>query len=167
MPNAQVWGYTGSFTNNAIGGANAIAHSEDEFTQYYQRELSRYYAMSLATQLSERPAFLVQTRSSKIVSRVPKAALWLLVTANLIFALVAISLTALAISVVSSDVHQVRLRMSIAGLTAQLFEGEHAERKVKEEEDLFEEHQSGISDVKRVGVSRTTKGGVKFNVITG
>jgi cell division protein FtsL len=166
MPNAQMWGQTGMFMNNVIGVANAIAHSEEEFTQSYKREIARGYATSLATQLSERPALLVQTRSSKIVSKVPKAALWLLVTANLVFAIIAISLTALAISVISSDVHQLRLRMSIAGLTAQLFEGEHAERKVKEEEGLFEEHQSGVSDVKRVGVSRTTKGGVKFHVIT-
>ncbi|KAF2658707.1 hypothetical protein K491DRAFT_776247 [Lophiostoma macrostomum CBS 122681] len=167
MPTAQMWGDTADFTNNVIGGVNALAQSGDEFTKYYMREMARGYSVALATQLSARPALSVQARSSKIVSKVPKAALWLLITANLVFAIVAVGLSALAISVASSDVHQLRMRMNVAGLTSHLFEGEHAEKKVRDEEDLFEEHGGDRDEVRRVGVSRTATGGVRFDVFTG
>jgi hypothetical protein len=143
MPHSDFWAMSNTLSGRIVERINYVAQSTDEFKQMYMSQMARGYTGPLGTQVSERPALAVQTRSSKIVSKVPKAALWLLVTANLFFATLAITLTVLAISVESSDVHQLRLRLNIVGLTAQLFEGKHAERKVKEEEDLFEEHQSG------------------------
>ena len=107
----------------------------------------------------------VQTRSSKIVSKVPKSALWLLIVANFLFAALAIALTILALSVASADVHQLHARLNVVGLTAQLFEGDHAEGMMREEEDLFGEHSEQVGQVKRVGVSKSTRGGVRFVVM--
>lgn len=114
--------------------------------------------------MSARPAVLAQTRTSKVITKVPVAALWLLVLANAIYALLGIALATMALVYTNPSVHQVYTRLSITGIVAQLFEREYAERAVESEESLFRENVEKDAEVKRVGVRRTDTGGSAFAV---
>jgi hypothetical protein len=148
-----------------VSEANYMATNMDEFLQSYTRGLARSYLAPLGAQSSPRPALLVQSRNSRIVSQVPKAALWLLVTANLLYIILAISLTVLALQVTSMDVEQLQTRLNVTGLAAQLFEGAYAGRQVRDEKELFEASARVDGGVKRVGVQRTLTGGTTFEVV--
>jgi hypothetical protein len=148
-----------------VSEVNYLATNMDEFMQFYTRGMSRAYLSPLGAQSSPRPALLVQSRNSRIVSQVPKAALWLLVTANLLYIILAISLTVLALLVTSMDVEQLQTRLNVTGLAAQLFEGAYAGRQVRDEKELFEASARVDGGVKRVGVQRTRTGGTTFEVV--
>jgi hypothetical protein len=158
-----MWGY-GSMIELEINEANSLAKTPADFENIFVRGKSRRWLMPIATQSSSRPALKTQVRSSKLVSRVPKAALWLLVSANLFFIGLSIGLTVLALAVTTPAVHQVRVRLCGAGFAAQLFEREFADRKVTHEEGLFEEYVQDSKEVKRIGIRRMRNGGIRFIV---
>jgi len=88
------------------------------------------------------------------------------VTANMGLAFIGVGLTIAALRNTGVDVHQVKVRMGIAGLAAALFEKESAGRRVYDGEKLFEENvEEGEKELKRVGVRRTDAGGVVFTVL--
>jgi hypothetical protein len=165
MTMSEMFGFGFPAREYALAEANYLAKSVDEFLQFYTRGLARTYLSPLGAQSSSRPALLVQSRSSQIVSKVPKAALWLLVAANLLYTILAISLTVLALLVTSMDVEQLQTRLNVTGLAAQLFEGAYAGRQVKDEKELFEASARVDGGVKRVGVQRTRTGGTTFEVV--
>jgi len=107
----------------------------------------------------------VQSRSSKIVTRVQKGAVWTLVCANLLYALLAIGLTTFALLSSSITVHQVCTRMTVAGLVAQLFEGQFAWRMVSGSNELFEENSNHGSKPKRVMTVRLPDGGTELGLL--
>jgi hypothetical protein len=158
--------FTFSYTLSGvlIAGVNALATSADDFLTRISRGMAKDYVAPIATQTSPRPALLVQSRISKIVSRVPKSALWLLVTANLLYIFLAVSLTALALMVTSMDVYQLRTRLSVVGLASQLFEGAFSGRAVKDERQLFDSRNGAMDGQKRVRVKKDTEGGTMFEV---
>ena len=161
MAMAQTFGYVSLSLQYIQAQANGLAKSVFDFAQLFSHGMARAYLAPIAAQASPRPALSVQSRSSKIVTKVPKSALWILVIANLLYAILAIILTILALLVTSMDIHQLRTRLSVTGLAAHLFEGEYAERDVKDEKDLFEKGDI----LKRVGVRRTETGGATFSVV--
>jgi hypothetical protein len=132
--------------------------------------MSKVQTLPLAAQTVGREARLVKRRVSKVITSLPKAALWGLVVANLLFSLLGFTLTVMALMATSPSVHQVRVRLSVAGLVAQLFETQHSERAVDDDVDLFKKgppgdgERDGGSDVK-VGVRRTDTGGSMFTVV--
>jgi hypothetical protein len=161
-----MWGISTSLSQ-AADEANIAATNIPEFVNMYAQAVSRRFLASLSAQSSPRAALAVQSRSSRIISRVPKAAIWLLIAANSVFILFAVTLAVFAFIFVysSEDVHQVHTRLSIAGLVAQIFEGEHAQRKVKDSYELFQEHANKEEKVvKRVMVERLAAGGTKLKV---
>ena len=158
---AQTFGYSSLPLQYSQIQANGLAKNVSHFAQLLSQGMARQYLVPIVAQSSPRPALLVQSRSSKIVTKVPKSALWILVIANLLYAILAIILAILALLVTSMDIHQLRTRLSVTGLAAHLFEGEYAERDVKDEKDLFE--KGDVS--KRVGVRRTEAGGATFSVV--
>lgn len=164
MPGVAFWQLIPSEYERALQLASASASSVGDFVGAYAAGLTKIYSYSMATQLSPRPALLAQTRVSKVITKVPVVALWLLVVANGLYALTAICLAVLAFMYTSPSVHQVYTRLSITGLVAQLFEREYAERAVDSEEALFRENVERGAEIKRVGVVRTNTGGSTFAV---
>jgi hypothetical protein len=165
MTMADMFHFGLTIRENVLSEANYLATNVDEFVKFFTRGMARAYVVPLGPQSSPRPALLVQSRNSRIVSQVPKAALWLLVTANLLYIILAISLTVLALVVTSMDVQQLQTRLNVTGLAAQLFEGAYAGRQVRDEKELFEASARVDGGVKRVGVQRTRTGGTTFEVV--
>ncbi|KAL5446676.1 hypothetical protein PMIN07_001393 [Paraphaeosphaeria minitans] len=155
IPNQYGW---------ALQTASASATSMDTFIDAYGLGLSKIRTYSLATQMSPRPALLTQTRTSKVITKVPVAALWLLVLANVLYSLLGLALATMALIYTTPSVHQVYTRLSVTVIVAQLFEREYAERAVESEEKLFRENVEKGAEVKRVGVRRTDTGGSLFAV---
>lgn len=161
----QMWGYADRFYTPASDEANIIPKTVKEIIDTYSRAVSRLSLIPLASQTTPQPALLVQSRGSKVVSKVPKAAVWTLVVANMLFALLALGLTLFALTTWSPDIHQLYTRLSITGLIAQLFEGSYAHRHVKDDEELFREHAGVKEEAKRVGIEKTASGGVVFRLV--
>ncbi|KAF2110269.1 hypothetical protein BDV96DRAFT_199768 [Lophiotrema nucula] len=159
------WGYFGSFPQTVLQRVNIIANSSHSVVEEFARGMSQAYVAPFADQTSSRPARLVQLRSSKVVTKVPKAAIWTLGIANCLFSLLAVALAvaALLAEATTTGVHQVQTRLNITGLAAQLFEKKFSEQRVKSDEDLFED-RDGMREriVKRVAVEPTDAGGAIF-----
>ena len=164
MMNAVFWSRTPAVFIDLVTRSNT-GNSAPEIVDLYSRGASAGLAASFAGQTEARPALDIQSRMSKVVSNVPKAAIWLLVLANLLFALFALVLTVCALRATLRDrsVHQVQTRLNIAGLSAQLFEGKHAREYADDEDKLFEERDGRRERlVKRVTIEPTVEGGAAY-----
>ena len=162
MPGVSALSLIPAQYSRATDYVSASATSMDAFIDSYALSLSKIRSYSLATQVSPRPALLLQTRTSKVITKVPVAALWLLVLANALYTCFALGLATIALVYTNSNVHQVHTRLTIAGIVAQLFEREYAEREVESDEQLFKENVEKDAEIKRVGVRRTDTGGSIF-----
>jgi hypothetical protein len=168
MPSAEIWKQFPADFQRARDKASVLARTSKEFVETYSQGVSRALLLPFAGQVEPRPALLVQSRSSKIVSKVPKAAVWVLVVSNILFLSLAVGLTVFALVVSSKDpdVHQVHTRLGISGLASQLFEEGYSQRKVKDSEELFEEHtQDDEKLYKKVRVEITDEGGAQFRTM--
>jgi len=81
----------------------------------------------------------------------------------MLFVVVGLMLTVFAIRALDGENKDVQIRLSIAGLVADMFEGSGARRDVKKVEDLFEEKSS--DDSVRVGIIKAGKGGYTYSVV--
>jgi len=136
----------------------------------YSRAASRQFLLPLAAQTTPRPAIIAQSRNSRVVTKVRSSAIWILVAANLLFVGLGITLCITALVTLSNNEHvlQVQARLGITGLTAQLLEGIFAQRKVKDDKQLFECHKEGNGKMKKlVSVERTAEGGIIFRMRKG
>jgi len=164
MLNAVFWSRTAGAFGDMVTKSKT-GNSAPEMIDLYSRGASAALTAPFAGQTEARPALAIQSRMSKVVSSVPKAAIWLLVLANLLFALFALVLTVCALRATLRDrsVHQVQTRLNIAGLAAQLFEGKHAREYADDEDNLFEERDGRRERlVKRVTVEPTVEGGAAY-----
>jgi hypothetical protein len=71
--------------------------SPDNFIRSFELGMSKAYSYPLASQMSARPSLLAQERTSKVVTRLPIAALWILVAANLCYAALGLSIAVYAL----------------------------------------------------------------------
>lgn len=165
MSNSQMFGFSFLLGQALVTSVNTLSTNFDDFIDNVSRNMARNYLSPIAGQASPRPAELVQIRTEKIVTEVPKTAVWLLASANIIYIILAVVLAIIAWSTTSPDVYQLRTRLSVVGLAAQLFEGTFAERAVKDEKDLFENHDAPKGEQKRVMVRKTEWGGTAFGVV--
>ncbi|KAF2677830.1 hypothetical protein K458DRAFT_436235 [Lentithecium fluviatile CBS 122367] len=139
--------------------------SPSAFISSFQLAISKAYSYPLASQMSSRPSLQAQVRTSKVITRLPVAALWFLVVANLGFAALGTTLAVWALMKAKPDVHQVHIRLGVSGLAAALFDREQFERSADADEKLFEETNiQGAAAVKRVGIVRTNTGGSSFAI---
>ncbi|KAF1835295.1 hypothetical protein BDW02DRAFT_629709 [Decorospora gaudefroyi] len=127
--------------------------------------MSKAYSYALASQLSPRPSLATQTRFSHVVTRLPVSALWLLVTANLCYALLGLVVAGLAVGRSGTEgvvVGQVKIRLGVEGLVAALFDrGRFEQPAARCEEDLFEEGRAG-GGVKKIAITGMEAGGFWF-----
>lgn len=141
--------------------------SPSAFIRAFEIAMSKAYSFPLASQLSSRTSILAQLRTSKVVTRLPVAALWTLVIANTGFALLGLGLAVWAVRKTTPAVHQVQLRLGVAGLASALFDRERFEQSAHADDGLFTEKNAkgvGDIDVKRIGFKRTNTGGSAFAV---
>jgi hypothetical protein len=132
------------------------------FGQSYSR-LSLAFSMAA---LEKAPSLAEQTRTTIIATCVPKAALWIMIALTVVYEILGIALTVIA--VLAGNVSSVQAQLSVAGLAAASFEDVNpsADAEMKEEDGdnksttkhylraLFEEyrHAKGTRGVvKRVG----------------
>lgn len=130
----------------------------------YELSISKQISIPLVLHTIPAPATLAQRRNTAVITRLPKAALWLLVVANLLYALLGCVLATLAMKVTSPEVHQVHVRLSTAGLAAQLFDASQAQHRANNDKDLFREtvEKEMLLPGKRTCLKHTAHGGVEY-----
>ncbi|KAH8704336.1 hypothetical protein GQ44DRAFT_778176 [Phaeosphaeriaceae sp. PMI808] len=167
MTTLNMWQMFGVIGDNIASDTSYLSSSLDDVVKNYAKRVSSGYATVIAAQTTHCSALAVQLRSFIIITAVSKAAIWMLIVAHILFALLGIGLASAAF-LLSSDICQSHIRMNITGLTAHLFEGKHAERLAQSEEDLFEE-RDGDADriVKRVAIEKSNEEGSMFTLLEG
>jgi hypothetical protein len=150
--------------NKVITQVNSNITTPEVFIKEYEYTISKQMGIPLIVHTEAVPAILTQRRKASVITRLPKVALWLLVVANLLFALLGCVLASLAFKATSPEVHQVHVRLSTAGLAAQLFDPQHARREGNNDGELFREksRDEKMACDKRVGIRRTVHGGAEF-----
>jgi hypothetical protein len=141
---------------------NDTAQMADSWARAYSRT-----AMALGSGVMTARADLEeQVRSTKLVSRVPKAPLYTLVGLNTVYAILGFVLAWLALSSNPSETNELREKLSTAGLVAVCFEGARAERLVDKKREMFAEYEGASSG--RVGVEENFyHGGYVFRLRQG
>jgi hypothetical protein len=164
MPGARIFGVLANvFQDSATGPLSRVDPAG--FISTFEVGMAKSFSYPLASQLSGRPVLLAQVRTSKVVTKIPAAAVWLLVVANLGYAALGAVLAVWAITKTTPAIHQVQIRLGVAGLASALFDREQFERKAATDEGLFEEKaRVGVGLGKRVGVKQTETGGSSFEV---
>ena len=136
------------------------------------QELCLKFAMSFnraslsvgASTLQPNDAIVAQERSTKLVTRIPKAPLYTLLLANMLFVALGIALAVLAIARGGGEVREIQARLSIEGLVASVFEGGRAKEGVESVDDLFEEKYGQEST--RVGINNSAQGGYEYQTLS-
>jgi hypothetical protein len=140
------------------------AVSFDSWISNFELAMSILFATPLRVYTVPVDSLLVQTRAQKIMTRVPVAAVWLLVLANLFFAALGIGLASIAWMTADKDIHQVRTRLGVPGLAAALFERNSENRIVKSDKELFQENDKDGLPLVLVGVQHTVTGGMAWSL---
>ncbi|KAF9701743.1 hypothetical protein EKO04_000960 [Ascochyta lentis] len=150
--------------NQVVFEINENRTTPDAFIRNFELSMSKVMSAPLVVHTVPVSAGLVQRRATKVITKLPKLALWLLVASNLLFALLGLVLAVLALKATSPDTRQIQIRLSTAGLAAQLFNPRHAQCKVKDDSNLFKENwrDGQVANEVKVGVRRTSAGGVEF-----
>lgn len=140
--------------------------SAQDLVDNFAYRSSEAFLVPFAGVTESKPALQVQKRTSQVVTRVPKSAIWMLVAANMLFMVLALVMAGMAYVASSGDVHQVHTRLSIGGLAAQLFEQPRAQERVSRTDKLFEKHVGDeLGRVKAVKIERTDSGGALFATV--
>jgi hypothetical protein len=138
--------------------------SLDSWISDFELAMSALFATPLVVYTMPSDSILVQTRARKIMTRVPVAAVWLLVLANLFFAALGIGLAIMASMSADQDIYQVRTRLSVPGLAAALFERNSENRIVNSDKELFQENDKDGLPLVLVGVQHTVTGGMAWSL---
>jgi hypothetical protein len=128
--------------------------------------MSKAYSYAVASQMNSRPSLMMQSRTLKVVTRLPHAALWCLVAANLGYALLGLVVAICALLKINPEVGQVQVRLGVSGLLAALFtERERFERPVASEDDLFGSGPNGAEKHTKIAVIKTRHGGSSYMLV--
>ncbi|CAN9424174.1 unnamed protein product [Alternaria alternata] len=136
--------------------------SLDTWISAYEIAMSTLFATPLAVHTVPTNSLLVQSRVRKIMTKVPVTAVWLLVLANMAFAILGMGLTLMAWRTSDENTHQIRVRLGVPGLVAALFEKESEDRVVETDRALFKENNDDDMPPTLVGVQRTATGGMAW-----
>jgi len=152
-----------SSISNALQIASVVAEDAQDLANQFATAYSKVALSIGAGSMVRTPATAAQERSTVLVAKVPKAPLFLLVIINLALVVMGFVLAFMAART-SQEAHEVQSRFTIAGIVANMFEGEKAGRPADAVERLFGEYWEG-SKTSRVGVDRSSKGGYVFRIV--
>ena len=139
--------------------AVAQSSSIDEMATNFALQLDQLMLAFSANFWTPVPNLQEQTRNNMLVTRVPKAPLFTLIVLCLIFVLLGVAVTVLALTGQTPHTREVQARLNIFGVVASRFESdERNETLVTNLENVFEE-RDGNSRSTRIGVARSRKGG--------
>ncbi|CAI4216005.1 unnamed protein product [Parascedosporium putredinis] len=147
---------------HAFSAAGASGSMDEMLAKWAIEYDSTAIAMAV-TGLRTVPAFSARERTPLLVARVPLAPLLSLVVANFLY--VAVGLVLAAVAIVAGRDHETKEaveRLSIASMTALLFESERALRPVEKLEDMYREFGGEASS--RIAVGKSTEGGYTYYV---
>lgn len=167
---ANIWQGANAYTSGGIGTPNlqqaaslaAFSNSAQELADKMALAYSKTALAIGAEAVVPKPALAAQERESFLVSRVPKAPLFTLVLANLLFAVLGVVLTVVALATSGGEVREVQARMTLVGLVADRFEGSRGRNGVEEIKELFEETEGKGS--LRVGIDYAEGSGYSYRV---
>jgi hypothetical protein len=142
------------------------ATTMDTYLKLFNLEMSRILIIPLAVHTVSETSPTSQLRTKRIVAKVSMAALWLLVLANMLFAVLATAVAFMAWKASSEKVHQVQSRLGIAGLATSLFDQESSRGRVESSRELFHENHPDACPEIAVGVRKTQLGGAIFTLET-
>ncbi|KAG8530288.1 uncharacterized protein KY384_004790 [Bacidia gigantensis] len=146
---------------NVIMGASLRNHSlgvqlASGFAAAYDRTL-----LSLPTGLLlQRPALSVTRREVTLVTRVPKAPFFAVVLLDLLYAILGIALTVMALLVLGlgqfkqMGVRDVQARLTLEGVLAEGFESSKGGESAKDVEGLFAERRGESVGIRRIGLGK-------------
>jgi hypothetical protein len=137
-----------------------FSNSMQELCHKFAMSFSRASLSVGASALQPNDAIVGQERSTKLVTRIPKAPLYTLVLANMLFVALGIALAVLAIARSGGELREIQARLSIEGLVADIFEGRRAKERVESMDDLFEEKYGQEST--RVIIHNSALGGYEY-----
>lgn len=136
--------------------ANDAQDLADQFAVAYSK-----IALAVGAQsVQGAPALAVQQRNTFLATRLPLAPLFSLVTANLLFVVVGIVMTVVALLNSGGGTREIQSRLSIVGLVADRFESTRASLPTRSLADVFEEHEGKSSS--HVVIERSTAGGYRY-----
>ncbi|KAF3042334.1 hypothetical protein E8E12_002640 [Didymella heteroderae] len=148
--------------------SNTTTITPEEVTKRYELEMSKALISGLIVNTVALPVDAAQLRRNEVVTRLPAVALWFLVSTNFLFMLLAISLAIWATRSSSTEVHQAQLRLSSAGLAAQLFSHQTSTLAVKDDFELFHDKENIIEGEEEklplVTICSSALGGAEFVV---
>lgn len=130
-----------------------------EMADSWARAYSRTAAALAAGIVSPRADLAEQIRSTKLVSRVPKAPLYTLVALNSLYAILGVTLAWFAIRSNPHETNELREKLSTAGLVALCFEGRRAERRVRKKKEMFRECEKSGEASGLVGIEESIREG--------
>lgn len=159
MPLVETFGFPRNLHDGAMNHASRV-NPVQEWVSTYELEISKSFTVPLAVHTVPEKSIRAQIRVSKVVARVPVAALWLLVLANLAFVVLAIIIAGMALKTVVGDAQQVCMRFGVSGLVAALFEVEADNKVVDGESEMLEENERGKSVSTAVLIETNVAGGV-------
>lgn len=161
MPMLETMGFARTLHDSVMRQASR-SRSLESWLAMYELGISKAFTAPLAVHTIPEQSLKAQKRISKVITKLPVASLWLLVLANMSFAILAIVLAILAFGAANDDVHQLQIRLNISGLAAALLEENADKRVVKGESELFEENYNVGEARVEVGVRRTALGGMAW-----
>lgn len=128
----------------------------DRFAKTYSRTVKG----TIGGALLSAPAEEAQSRSSKLVAKIPKGPLVCLLVANLLLVILGLFLTVRAFLASSSDVGDVQARLGINALVASHLEADKGETALEKIDQMFHERNGGEGP--QVTVERNAFVGWKF-----
>lgn len=138
----------------------SVAFSAQDIADSFAKSLSTTILSGAAGSVVTTSVIAAQQRQPLLVSRLPKAPFFLLISTNFCFPVLAIVLAILAART-TEDARQVRCRLSVAGVVASRFDTKQARLPVNTVEELFGEF-NGKTHVGRIGFNRSISGGFEF-----
>ena len=153
------------YLESAMIAGGQQSNNSQQMANYFARRFSEVSISLAAGILSPRDTLREASRVNMLVARLPKAPFFTLLVLELLYVAFGLALGIWAMCSQPRLTRNVQARLTVAGLVAALFEGEHGPRKGMSIEGLFGEKVGGQE--KRVGVQNMHGEGWKFNVICG
>lgn len=152
-------------TQNSFDLATYISNTAQELADHFAIAYSKIALSLAAGSVTRVPVSIVESESTLLLAKVPKAPLLLLIIVNLIFVVLGLVLAVLA-GRTSPEAYEIQTRFSVAGIVAAKFERTRNVKVAGAAEKLFEECYEGKT-AKRVGLERCRGGAFEFKVLDG